>query len=131
MVELDYALSLCNNSAPGMDNICFDMITHLAPLAKSYLLQFYNHLWVKNVFARKWCKAIILPIPKLGKDPNNTNNYRPISLTSCLCKLLEKMVIARLAWYMRELQILNPTQFGAQRNRSTLDSLSHVEDYVH
>ena len=45
MVELEYALSTCDNSAPGKDNVCFEMIKNLAPLAKSYLLQFYNHLW--------------------------------------------------------------------------------------
>ena len=34
MVELEFALSLCNNSAPFIDNICFDMTTHLPLLAK-------------------------------------------------------------------------------------------------
>ena len=32
--------------------------------------------------------------------------------------------------YERTANFLSPTQFGAQKNRSTLDSLSHVEDYV-
>ena len=58
-----------------------------------------------NVFPKEWCNAIIIPIPKPGKDPSNKYNYRPISWTSCLCKLLEKMVNARLTWHMKELQI--------------------------
>ena len=70
MVELKYVLS-CNSSAPGRDNICFDAITHLEPRAKSYLLQFYNHLWVKNLFPNDWHKAIIIPIKKTGKDRSN------------------------------------------------------------
>ena len=130
MEELEYALLNSNKSAPGGDNICFEMICHLAPLAKSYLLQFYNHLWLRNLFPDEWRKAIIIPIPKPGKDPSNVNNYRPISLTSCLCKLLEKMVNARLTWHIRENKILTPTQFGSQCNRSTLDSLSNLEDHV-
>ena len=115
---------------PGNDNICFEIIINLAPLAKSYLLQFYNHLWIRNLFPNEWRKAIIIPIQKPGKDPSNRNNYRPISLTSCMCKLLEKMVNARLTWHIREEKILSTTQFGSQKNRSTIDSLSHLEDYV-
>ena len=130
MIELEFALSTCNDSAPGKDEICFEMIKNLAPLAKSYLLQFYNHLWIRNLFPKEWHKAIIIPIPKPGKDPSNKNNYRPISLTSCVCKLLEKMVNARLTWHIRKEQILSPTQFGSQMNRSTIDSLSHLEDYI-
>ena len=130
MIEFEYALSTCDNSAPGKDNICFEMIKNLAPLAKSYLLQFYNHLWIRNLFPIEWRKAVIIPIQKPGKDPSNKNNYRPISLTSCMCKLLEKMVNARLTWHIRENKILSPTQFGSQMNRSTIDSLSHLEDYV-
>ena len=130
IVELEYAISTCDNSAPGKDNICFEMIKNLAPLAQSYLLQFYNHLWIKNLFPKEWRKAIIIPIQKPGKDPSNKNNYRPISLTSCMCKLLEKMVNARLTWHIRKEKMLSPTQFGSQINRSTIDSLSHLEDYV-
>ena len=130
MEELIHALSFCNNSAPGRDEMCFEMIKRLSPSAKSYLLQFYNHLWVRNLFPKKWCHAIIIPFSKPGKDPSNVNNYRPISLTSCLCKVLEKMVNARLTWYLRKNKILSPTQFGSQKNRSTLDSLSHIEDHI-
>ena len=47
-----------------------------------------------------------------------------------MCKLLEKMVNARLTWHIHEEKLLSPTQFGSQKNRSTIDSLSHLEDYV-
>ena len=128
--EFEYALSNCNSSAPGKDNINFEMIKNLAPLAKIYLLQFYNHLWVNHLFPKVWRHAIVIPIAKPGKDPSNPNNYRPISLTSCLCKLLEKMVNYRLNWCLRKNKILSSTQFGSQSERSTLDSLSHLENYI-
>ena len=130
MDEFDYALTSCNNSAPGKDNVCFEMIKKLAPLAKSYLLQFYNHLWLRNLFPEKWRTDIIVPILKPGKDPSKAISYRPVSLTSCLCKLLEKMVNFRLSWYMKENKMLSPTQFGSQHNRSTIDSLCQLEDHV-
>ena len=42
----------------------------------------------------------IIPIPKPGKDPAEPNNYRPIALTSCLCKALERMINKRLTWFL-------------------------------
>ena len=128
--EFEHALSNCNLSAPGKDNINFDMIRNLAPAAKEYLLQFYNHLWVNHLFPKAWKHAVVIPIAKPGKDPSNPNNYRPISLTSCLCKLLEKMVNYRLNWCLRKYKILSATQFGSQSARSTLDSLSHLENHI-
>ena len=41
-------------------------------------------------FPEDWTLATIIPIPKPGKDPGEPNNYRPIALTSCLCKTLER-----------------------------------------
>ena len=128
--EFEHALSNCSSSAPGKDNISFDMIKNLAPLAKTYLLQFYNHLWVNQIFPKVWKHAVVIPISKPGKDPSNPNNYRPISLTSCLCKLMEKMVNNRLNWVLRKNKVLSPTQCGSQAERSTLDSLSHLENHI-
>ena len=128
--EFAHALNNCDSSSPGKDLINFDMIKHLAPLAKSYLLQFYNHLWSRRKFPKSWRHAIVIPVPKPGKDPSHPNNYRPISLTSCLCKLLEKMVNNRLTWCLRKNNVISSTQFGSQLGRSTLDSLAQLEDHI-
>ena len=128
--ELEASLSKCSNSAPGQDNISFDLIKHLNQLAKKRLLEFYNHLWTKGLFPQKWRHAIIIPIAKPGKDPSRADNYRPISLTSCLCKLMEKMVHNRLSWYIEKNEIITPTQNGCRAGRSTLDSLTLLENQI-
>ena len=130
MEELENVLSNCSSSAPGMDNISFDLIKHLNETAKKFLLQFYNHLWKKGLFPKEWRHAIIIAIPKAGKDPTDVNNYRPISLTSCLCKILEKMVHVRLSWFLEKNNIISSTQFGCRKNRSTLDSLTCLEHQI-
>ena len=84
----------------------------------------------KGLFPKAWSHAIVIPIIKPGKDPRLPTNYRPISLTSCICKLIEKMVNARLMWYIETNCILTPTQSGARKNRSTLDSLTSLENQI-
>ena len=128
--EFEMALESCNNSAPGKDNVSFVMIKKLNIKAKKYLLKFYNYLWKMGFFPKLWRHAIIIPIVKPGKDPSLPTNYRPISLTSSICKLMEKMVNMRLMWYIEENNILSPTQSGARRNRSTLDSLGSLENQI-
>ena len=49
-----------------------------------------------------------------------TGNFRPISLTSILCKLLERMVTERLAWILEGIQSLSPLQFGFRQSPSSL-----------
>ena len=130
MEETEAALKTCNDSSPGEDNISFNLIRHLNILSKNYLLTFYNHLWRKGLFPKAWKHAIVIPIPKPGKDPSLVTNYRPISLTSCLCKLMEKMANNRLTWYLEKNNILTASQSGARKQHSTLDPLTALEDQV-
>ena len=129
-VEIEAALLNCENSAPGKDMVSFELLKHLNIRAKMYLLSFYNHLWKRGLFPKAWRHAIVIPIAKPGKDPSHVTNYRPISLTSCLCKLMEKMVNSRLMWYIEKNNMLSPSQSGVRKKRSTLDCLASLESEI-
>ncbi|CAL1263641.1 unnamed protein product [Larinioides sclopetarius] len=53
--------------------------------------QAHPGIWKERKFPSSWREAVIIPILKPGKDAKSPNNYRPIALTSVLCKLLERM----------------------------------------
>ena len=72
----------------------------------------------------------MVPIAKAGKDPKNPTNYRPIALTSCLCKTMERMVNARLMWCLEFKGHLSDVQCGFHKNRSTVDHLVRFESFV-
>ncbi|MBJ5695554.1 hypothetical protein JGG83_23160, partial [Salmonella enterica subsp. enterica serovar Derby] len=76
------------------------------------LLFLFNCVWCEHVFPDSWREAVILPFPQPGQDPTDPSNYRPIALTSCLCKLLERMVNARLMWFLETNGVLSPHQCG-------------------
>ena len=98
--EMQKALSQCHDSSPGPDDIPYAFLRHMSENAFTFLLNLYNLIWSTGDFPSSWGVAIVLPIPKPGKDHLQATNYRPISLTSCLCKVLEKMVNVRLMWYL-------------------------------
>ena len=56
----------------------------------------------KVTFPESRREALIFSIPKPGKDNFNPLNYRPIALTSCICKTVERMVNERLVWYLEK-----------------------------
>ena len=75
-------------------------------------------------------EATVIPIPKPGKDHSDPGNYRPIALTSCLCKTMERMVNDRLMWYLESGQYLTEFQAGFRRHKSTIDHLIKLETLI-
>jgi len=128
--ELKYALSKTNDTCSGPDNISYKMIKNLSDDSLIVILTLYNRIWKENVFPSSWRKAIVIPIIKPGKDPSNPFNYRPIELTNCLCKLLEKMINNRLIHYLEKNHCISPFQSGFRKGRSTIDNILLLETSV-
>ncbi|GFT03192.1 probable RNA-directed DNA polymerase from transposon X-element [Trichonephila clavipes] len=101
MFELKRALSSAHNTSPGPDGISYELLRHLNEDSLVSLLYLFNRIWREQVYPTQWQEAIVIPILKPGKDPKNPLSYRPIALTSCLCKTLERMVNARLVYQVR------------------------------
>lgn len=60
------------------------------------------------------------PNPKTTKDPCLPESYRPISLTSAICKIMEKMVTNRLQWFTEKKKILTKDQTGFTKTKSMM-----------
>lgn len=75
-------------------------------------------------------KAIVIPIPKPGKDPSLTSSYRPISLLSNLGKLLEKIILRRLNTFFNENQLISKHQFGFRKEHSTIHEIKRNTDTI-
>ena len=94
------------------------------------ILHTLNQIWVEGSFPTAWRESIVVPVPKQGKDKTNPDNYRPISLTSCLCKIMERMVNRRLVWWLERRNLLSSIQCGFRRGRSTTDHLVRTENFI-
>jgi len=130
MKELQSALSSSAESSPGHDDITYSMIKRSHPTLIELILQLFNFIFNRRVFPKSWLISIIIPFSKEGKDPAFPSNYRPISLTCCLCKLLEKIINVRLMWYLESEKNITCIQSGFRKNRSTTDHLVQLETSI-
>jgi ribonuclease HI len=129
LYELERALSTSKSKSPGPDNIPFAFLHHLSSNQQLSLLSFYNYVYVTG-FPHQWREAVVIPILKAGKPSSDVSSYRPISLTNCLCKLLEKMLNWRLQAYLERRSFYDPCQSGFRSRHSTLDGLARLETSI-
>ena len=111
------------NKAAGEDTIPYELIKQLGPEARKFTLHLFNEIWRGKPIPQRWKTAVILPLLKDGKDPAQPASYRPISLTDCFGKLLEKVLADRLAAYMEENNLFNECQAGFRKERSMTDQI--------
>jgi ribonuclease HI len=124
--ELKKALSSTGNTSPGADGITYKILRQLDDYSLTRLLDIYNCIWQSGQLPGDWKHSIVSPVLKKGKDAHLASSYRPISLTSCLCKLMEKLVTSRLIWFLEHHKLLNFQQSGFRQGRSTSDHLARI-----
>lgn len=128
--ELEWALRTCSGQSAGGDEIGYPMLQHLPPSAKTTLLEIYNKIWNSGTIPNDWKEGIVVPIPKPGKNPMVIGNQRPITLVSCVGKLLEKMVNRRLVQVLEEKGVFGENQHGFRSGRGVDSYLADLEEEI-
>ena len=130
MNELKEALRRANDTATGPDEIHYQFLKHLPDKTIELLLDIINDIWQSGQLPSTWKEATIIPIPKPNKDHQQPSNYRPIALTSCLCKTMERMINNRLVWFLEYNGFIAKAQSGFRKQRSTQDHLVRMETFI-
>ena len=114
---------LKNSKKPGGDRILNEYLklTHdrLLPIYAA----FFNLILNTGHVPDQWLEGKIKPIYKNKGDPLDPNNYRPITLLSCLGKLFTAVLNERLNIYLEENDLLNENQAGFRKHYSTTDHI--------
>jgi ribonuclease HI len=127
--ELQRAIRECKRStAPGEDNVSYEMLKRLPKQCIHSLLLFYNKVWSSGEMPKAWRESIVIPILKQGKDKTAPSSYRPVSLTSTLCKLMERLVKNRLMFFVESK--LSSAQAGFRKGRGTIDHIARLSDCI-
>ncbi|GFN91503.1 RNA-directed DNA polymerase from mobile element jockey [Plakobranchus ocellatus] len=121
MTELKNSVNKSNESAGGP--VYYQFVRHLPESCLHTLLKLFNNIWTTGDIPPSWKEASLVPIPKFGKDLSDPYNYRPIALTSCLCKTLERTVNGRLVHVLESKNLVSKVECGFRKDHSTLDHL--------
>lgn len=113
--------SLKPNSSPGPDEITPVFLKNCVQVLKEPLSHLLNTIMSTGDFPLAWKRAVVTPIYKKG-NKQHAENYRPISLTSALCKCMEKIVAKELTDFLLE-SVLPAEQHGFLPGKSTLTNL--------
>ena len=82
----------------------------------------FNLSLKEGVVPFEWKEANIRPLFKKGSR-NKLENYRPVSLTSVICKLLERLIKDHMVDFLVRHKLLNPFQHGFIKVRSCLTNM--------
>ena len=124
LIELSTAISnFSSSTASGPDQIAYPLLKHLPEPAQLLLLSLFNRSWHSHTFPSCWKPTTIIPIHKPGKPTSSPSFFRPISLTSCISKLFERLILSRLTFHLESNHLLSTCQAGFRPGRSPLDQI--------
>lgn len=89
-----------------------------------------NSSIIEGIVPEKSKIALVKPIPKKG-DLRDKNNFRPISLLSCLGKLIEKTMLDQITKYFQDNEFFYSKQYGFKEKNSTVHALDSYMNYVY
>ena len=115
------------SKACGPDLLSPRLLKEGSPVLSQYLKILFNKSLELQTFPAEWKLANIIPIHKKG-DKSDTTNYRPISLISCLGKVLEKCVFKYLYNYLVEYNKITSVQSGFRPKDSAVFQLIDLYD---
>ena len=111
-------------------NISNKILRRMSAKAQTIILKLFNLCLEKKVIPKSWKQSRVTMIQKKSNDTRNPANYRPISVTLCLARLFERIMLKRLQGHLRKNDIIVTEQSGFRKNRQTKDNITFLTQKV-
>ena len=125
----DKIMALKPDSAPGPDGISGQLLQGLADEISPALAAIFSKSMEDGELPEDWRLANVTPIFKKGSR-TKPENYRPVSLTSIPCKIMESIVKDGLMAHLEENSLMNPSQHGFMPGKSCATNLLEFLEFV-
>ena len=110
------------NKSPGVDGIPPKLLKQIVEQVSTPLAKLFNLSTEEGIVPSEWKEAKITQLFKKGSR-NKPENYRPASLTSVVCKLLETLIRDHEVEFLVKHKLINTFQHGFLKARSCLTNL--------
>ena len=114
---------LKNSKSPGIHYILNEFFKNCPKELIPVITKLFNIILDTGIISNEWTTGVIKALYKNKGDINNINNYRGITLLSCLRKLFTSVLNSRLYNYLTHENILGNEQAGFRPKHSTLDHI--------
>ena len=121
---------LKNGKAAGTDKILNEFIKSTFHEMKFVYVDLFNRVLSDGKIPESWTIGMITPIYKNKGDKMDVNNYRGITILSCLGKLFTSVINARLNKYADEVELINENQTGFRKKYSTIDHMFLLKNII-
>lgn len=121
-------ISLNINKSIGPDEISPRLLRELVDHITVPLTIIMNQSLREGYLPHDWKVAIVSPIYKNKGAKNLAENYRPISLTSIICRVMEAFLKQKIMIHLTQNKLLTSKQYGFVNKRSTTTQLLHYLD---
>jgi len=113
---------LRDDKASGADDLVPRFLKRMKHEIKTPLALLFRKILDEGVVPMDWKEANVIPIHK-GGHRNTASNYRPISLTSQLCKVFEAIVRDEVVHFLEKNKLIKDSQHGLRKGNSCLTNL--------
>ena len=127
--ELLDALHSSPDTDAGPDDIHYQILKHLPNRTLETLLNILNDIRITGKFPKDWNQRLYLYQNQI-KIILKLLNYRPIALTCCLCKTIERMINVRLVLFLESNQLITKFQAGFRKNNCTNGHFIRLESFI-
>ena len=104
------------NKSPGVDGIAPKILKETVQQIFTTLAHVFNVSLQEGIVPLEWKEANIIPLFKKGSR-NKSVDYRPVSLTSVICKVLETIIRDHMMDLFIKHKLMNPSQHGFLKAR--------------
>ena len=121
---------LKNNSAPGSDGVPAQLLKRCKHVLAAPLASMWRRSLETGVVPSFYKLSLVTPLHK-KENKITPSNYRPVSLTSHIMKVFERVIKKMLVNYLEQNGLISANQHGCRSGRSTLTQLiAHVNDIL-
>lgn len=117
------------SQAVGVDHIHIRFLKFIALPVLPHLTFIINRVLTTSVVPNIWKIGRIVPIPKV-KTPSNCSDFRPISILSVCCKVLEIIIRDQMLTHLNNGNIIHPQQSGFRKGFSTTGILLDITESI-